>query len=101
MEGLVRNFVSLPLSENNCFLVMVCLFSYFWCNTDLAKWVKFVVSGHFMENTWKEWPQIRYSGLPNRVHACLFNFHLLPHRTHLIRTHTIPILGSNATLHVD
>ena len=32
-------------------MVAVCRFSSFWRNFDLVEWVKFVVSGHFPENT--------------------------------------------------
>ena len=32
--------------------------SLFWCNFNLAKCVKFWVSGYFLENTWKEWPEL-------------------------------------------
>ena len=36
---------------------IVCWFSSFW-HFDLVKQVKFAISGHFLENTREEWPQI-------------------------------------------
>ena len=34
--------------------------SSFWCHF-FFKWVKFGVSGHFPENTWREWPEILHA----------------------------------------
>ena len=35
----------------------------FWHYFDLVKWVKFGVSGHFLENAWREWPEIWYAAV--------------------------------------
>ena len=40
---------------------MVCWFFKFWHYFDFVKRVKFGVSGHFLENAWREWPEILYS----------------------------------------
>ena len=33
----------------------------FWRYFDLVKRVKFGVSGHFLENTWRKWPEILHA----------------------------------------
>ena len=38
-------------------MVMVCWFSSFRRNFDLVQRVIFGVSGHFLENAWREWPE--------------------------------------------
>ena len=42
-------------------MVPVCWFSSFWCYFYLMKWVLLVVSVHFPENTWREWPEILHA----------------------------------------
>ena len=39
-------------------LVTVCWLSSFWHNFDLVKWIKFGLSVHYLENIWKEWPDV-------------------------------------------
>ena len=39
-------------------MAMVCWFSSFWHHFHLVKWVKFGVSGHFPEDSWRQWPEI-------------------------------------------
>ena len=38
-----------------------CWFFLFWHYFDLVKRVKFGVSGHFPENTWRKWPEILHA----------------------------------------
>ena len=33
----------------------------FWCYFNLVKRVKFGISGHFLENSWREWPGILHA----------------------------------------
>ena len=42
---------------------MVCWFISFWCYFDLVKRVKFGVSGHFLRNTGREWPENLHADL--------------------------------------
>ena len=42
-------------------MVTVYWFPLVWCHFDLVKWVKFGGSGHFLENTWREWPEIKHA----------------------------------------
>ena len=61
MGGMVWNFTCwciLPTFRNDKILVTVYWFSLFWWHFDLKKQVKIVVSGHFLENAWKEWLEI-------------------------------------------
>ena len=39
-------------------LVTVCSFLSFWQHFKLVKQAKIVISGHFLENSWEEWPKI-------------------------------------------
>ena len=45
-------------------MVTVCWFFLFWHYFDLVKRVKFVVSGRFLENATREWPEILHADLP-------------------------------------
>ena len=45
------------------FTATVCLFLQFWRYFDLAKWIKFGLSGHFLENAWRKWPEILQADL--------------------------------------
>ena len=61
MEGMAWNFASwciLTTFRTDYFMAMVCWFFLFWRYFDLVKRVKFGVSGHFLENTWRKWPEI-------------------------------------------
>ena len=49
--------------RTNQIMVMVCVFFLFWCYFDLVKRVKFAVSEHFLENAWREWPEIVHAGV--------------------------------------
>ena len=40
---------------------VVCSFFKFWHYFDLMKRVKFGVSGNFLENAWREWPEILHA----------------------------------------
>ena len=42
-------------------MAVVWWFFKFWHYFDLVKRVKFGVSGHFLENAWREWPEILYA----------------------------------------
>ena len=40
---------------------MVCWFFKFWHYFDLVKRIKFGVSGHFLKNAWREWPEMLHA----------------------------------------
>ena len=42
-------------------MTTVCWFFLFWRYFDLVKQVKFGVSGYFLENTWRKWPEILHA----------------------------------------
>ena len=66
MEGMGWNFVCwciVTTFRNDEMMVMVCSFSSFWRHFDLVKRVKFGVSGHYLENAWREWAEILYAGV--------------------------------------
>ena len=66
MEGMVWNFACwciLTTFRTDKFRVTVCWFLSFWRYFDLVKRVKFGVSGHFLENAWREWPETWYAAV--------------------------------------
>ena len=66
MEGMAWNFASwciLTTSRTDQFWVTVCWLLKFWHYFDLVKRVKFGVSGHFLENAWREWPEMWYAAV--------------------------------------
>ena len=66
MEGIAWLFVCwciLTTFQTDKIMVTVCWFLSFWCYFDLMKHVKFGVSGHFLENAWKEWPEILHTNV--------------------------------------
>ena len=44
-------------------MVTVCWFFLFWCYFDLVKLVKFGVSGHFLKNPLRKWPNILHAAI--------------------------------------
>ena len=60
MEEMALNFTRwciLTIFRTDKFMARFCWFLLSWCYFDLVKWVKFEVSGHFLENAWKSlWP---------------------------------------------
>ena len=42
-------------------MATVCWFFKFWHYFDLVKRVEFGVSGHFLRNAWREWPEILHA----------------------------------------
>ena len=66
IEGMAWNFACgciLTTFITYLFRVMVCWFLSFWHYFDLVKRVKFGISGHFLENAWREWPEIWYAAV--------------------------------------
>ena len=66
MEGMAWHFACwciLVTSKTNEIMVTVCWFSWSWHHFDLVKRVKFVVSGHFPENAWRQWLDILHAGV--------------------------------------
>ena len=64
MEGMAWNFgywCILTTYRSDWFRVTVCWFLQFWHYFDLVKRVKFGVSGHFLENPLREWPEMWYA----------------------------------------
>ena len=64
MEGMAWNFACwciVTTFRTGKIMVTVCWFYSFWRHFDLVKGVKFGVSGHFLENTWREWAEILYA----------------------------------------
>ena len=47
--------------RTDSFMASVCWFFWFWHYFDLVKRVKFGVSGHILENAWREWPEILHA----------------------------------------
>ena len=66
MEEIAWNFAHwciLSTSRPDSFMALVCWFFLFWHYFDLVKRVKFGVSGYFLENAWREWPEIWYAAV--------------------------------------
>ena len=66
MEGMAWNFQCwciLTIFRSEWIIVMVCWFSSFWSQFNLVKLVKCGVSGNFLENAWREWPEILHAGV--------------------------------------
>ena len=64
MEGMGWNsacWCILTTFRTGQFMVTVWWFFIFWHYFDLVKRVKFGVSGHFLENAWREWPEILHA----------------------------------------
>ena len=64
MEGMAWNFTCwciLTSFRTDKFVATVCWFFLFWHYFDFVKLVKFGVSGHFMENAWRKWPEILHA----------------------------------------
>ena len=61
MEGMACNFACcciLTTFRTGYIMVMVCWFFKFWHCFDIVKWAKFGVSGHFLQNPLRKWPNI-------------------------------------------
>ena len=57
LEGMASIFACwciLTTTRTDWIMVMVCWFSSHWRHFDLVKRVKFGISGHFLENAWRE-----------------------------------------------
>ena len=66
MEVMAWNFAYwciVTTFRNDKLWVTVCWLLSFWHYFDLVKRVKFGVSGHFLENAWREWPEIWYAAV--------------------------------------
>ena len=64
IEEMASNFARwciLTTFRTDKFMATVCWFFKFWRYFDLVKRVKFGVSGHFLDNTWREWPEMWYA----------------------------------------
>ena len=64
MEEMASNFAPwciLTTFRTDKFMATVCWFLSFWRYFDLVKRVKFGVSGHFLENPLREWPEMWYA----------------------------------------
>ena len=64
MKGMAWNVARwciLTTFRTDQFMVTVCWFFLFWRYFDLVKRVKFGVSGHILENAWREWPEILHA----------------------------------------
>ena len=64
IEGLAWNFTcwcTFTIFRTDQFMAVVWWFFKFWHYFDLVKRVKFGVSGHFLENAWREWPEILHA----------------------------------------
>ena len=64
MEEMAWNFARwcvLTTYRTDWFWVTVGWFLSFWHYFDLVIQVKFGVSGHFLENAWREWPEILHA----------------------------------------
>ena len=64
MEEMAWNFACwciLTTFKTDQFWIKVRWFLKFWHYFDLVKWVRFGVSGHFLENALREWPEIWYA----------------------------------------
>ena len=53
--------VRLSAFRTDQIMVMVSWFSFVWRHLGLVKRVNFGVSGHFLENAWREWPAILHA----------------------------------------
>ena len=75
MEGMAWNFACwciLTTFRTDLCMATVCWSFLFWHYFDLVKRVKFGVSGHFLENAWREWPEILHadvSSAPSELFA--------------------------------
>ena len=66
IEEMAWNFARwciLSIFRTEQFMASVCGFIQFWHYFDLVKQVKFGVSGHFLENVWRKWPEIWYAAV--------------------------------------
>ena len=64
IEGLAWNLTcwcTFTIFRTDQFMAVVWWFFKFWHYFDLVKRVKFGVSGHFLENAWREWPEILHA----------------------------------------
>ena len=64
MKRMAWNFTCwciLTIFRTDKFMAMVCWFFKFWHYFDLVKRIKFGVSGHFLKNAWREWPEILHA----------------------------------------
>ena len=76
-EGAACNFACwciLTTFRTDYIIVRVCWYFKFWCYFDFVKWVKFVVTGYFLENKWREWPEILYADVAWLVPSELIRF---------------------------
>ena len=81
MEGMACNLACwciLTVFRTDWIMVMVCWFSSFWCHFDLVKWVKFQVSGHLLENAWREWPAIWHADVSWPSSELISTVHFYP-----------------------
>ena len=63
MGGMVQKFTCwciLTTFGTDYVLITVCWLSSFWLHSDLMRQVRFLVSGHFLENAWEECSEIWY-----------------------------------------
>ena len=82
-NGLKFSWCILATFTTDWIMIMVCRFSSFWHHFDLVKQLKFGVSRHFPEISWRQRPQILHvdvSWLPSeliRFSSCLIDFFIL------------------------